>query len=192
MMSRKAQRERRAASERLRRSRRITIGIISAILAGLILFMWFTVLRYDTNRLVGKGLPDFSYFDPAGEEHRLSEHREGPFLLAVVRSDCRPCDALVERLQEEIRGEAAMGRVLLLFLQRPDPDKIEEVRRKAYAFPTGFMKVLREAAPLQVVVVPTVYLVVDGRVEAVAYGVPEKVAQVVEAFRHRVSSLPVK
>jgi hypothetical protein len=44
---------------------------------------------------------------------------------------------------------------------------------------------LRDAAPLQVIVVPTVFLAVNGRVEAVEYGIPERLTSVVEKFLQR-------
>lgn len=173
------------ATPKLSRPRLVPTAVALAILSALLLFMWFTVLRHDAKNLIGQALPEVPYIDLSGAPHRLNDHRDGPFLLVVVRDQCPPCQQFLSDLVNQIPPGPARERTLALFLERPESDTLESVKLKSYPFPQGFVRVLRDAAPLQVIVVPTVFLAVNGRVEAVEYGIPERLTSVVEKFLQR-------
>jgi hypothetical protein len=174
------------ADRKRRASRRLTMLVAAALLAGLLLYAWFVILRHDPKNLIGKPLPTLAYVDLSGAEHRVSDHRDGPFLLVVVRTECAPCDRFLGDLSTRATTESARTHTLALFLQRPEPDKTEAVKRRDYPFSGGFVRKLRDAAPLQVIVVPTAFLAVDGRIIAAESAVPDRLASLVASFESMV------
>ncbi|MHA2621425.1 MAG: hypothetical protein V2G42_08380 [bacterium JZ-2024 1] len=171
------------AGEHRQKSRRRSAAITIALLSALFLFAWFTLLRFDPRKLIGKPLPDLAYLDLSGSEKRLANHDRSLFLLVAVRVKCKPCSVFLQSLYEQKMAQDAQQRLLVLYLEHPDSDKLETVKNAGWPFPAGFVKTVKDAARLQVVVVPTVFLVEDGLVRDVAFGLSEPINTLVARFR---------
>lgn len=133
----------------------------------LLVYLWFAILRFTPEHLRGKPLPPLVFRDMEGRERRLSEWKEEPaFFVVFVRRGSPPSRALRAFLEQN----PPRIPVVVLYIERALAAEPQNLPRWSGDFVVGVPIPLTQLRAYEVVIVPTLLLVQEGRVTEILQG----------------------